>query len=117
MTNTEELSLKKVVQGQVVKWAVGALLTAAVGLTAFYYTTKAEIQYQRSEISELKEAVKEASPEEIGRIKNDLKELQEKVEKISVQVESSTRIMESFKNDQERKVDKMLELLIEIRRQ
>ncbi len=117
MTTTEETTLKKTITSQIVKGGVAVLIAAAIGLTAFYYTTKAEIAYQRTEISELKQAVKEASPQEMTRIKQDVKELKEMFQTLSVQVATTTRLMESFKEDQERKVDKMLELLIEIKRQ
>ena len=116
MTHTEETTLKTM-KKSVIGWLIGLGGAAIIGLTSFYYTTTAEVSNQREEIRELKSAIKEASPQEIGRIKHDLNEIQKELEDLKVQVGSSTRIMESFKQDQERKVDKMLELLIELKRQ
>lgn len=120
MTQTEETTLKQIskhAMKSIVGWGVGILGAAIIGLTAFYYTTKAEIQYQSEEIRELKTAVKEASPEEVARIKQDVKELKNALEDLSIQANSTARVMESFKADMERKSDKMLELLIQIKSQ
>lgn len=116
MTHTEQTTLKEF-KNSAIKWIVGLAGACIIGLTSFYFTTKAEVEYQRQEISELKSVVKEASPQEIGRIKHDLNELKEKVENLAVQASTNARVMESFKSDMERKSDKMLELLIELKRQ
>jgi len=115
MTATEETTLKTIKKG-VIGWGIGLAGAAIIGLTSFYYTTKAEVSDQREEIRELKDAVKTASPEEMKRFKYDLNKIKSEIQELQIQVTTSTRIMESFKQDQERKVDKMLELLIEMKR-
>lgn len=115
MTAQEESTLKTLKKG-FIGWGIGVGGAAIIGLTSFYYTTKAEVSNQREEIRELKAAVKESSPEEINRFKVEITEMRKEVSDLKVQVESSTRIMENFKQQQERQVEKMLDLLIEIKR-
>jgi len=115
MTKHEE-SVLGTIKKQVVVGVVGLCFLAIGGLTSFYYTTKATVNQQSEEIKELKKSVKSADPEQIGRIKYRMQKIEDKMEEVQVQVNSAIRVMESFKADQERKTDRMLELLIEIKR-
>jgi predicted negative regulator of RcsB-dependent stress response len=114
MTATEQ-SWMKTAGKQIISSIVILSIGAIVGLTSFYYKTTAEIASQRETLQEVKASLKESSPEEVKKVKDDMLDLKEQVEAIQIKADVLEKVMTEFKNEQDKKVDKIIDLLIEIK--
>ena len=110
MEEAKEIKLLNTIKTKIIGWIVGSLLTAIVGLTAFYFNTNYVTAQNTTTNKEQSLDIKKIK-DDVSKIKTVpvINQLQIKVIKEDVKrIERSTDKM----ND---KIDKMIEILIEIK--
>jgi len=116
MKDSEERQLIKDAKSTFIKWIIGTILTAIVGLTAFYFNTSYVIAQNTSDIKEIKTEVKKVTTVPVlnqSKIKNIEKELKEFKERQKENHKENKEALKEMRKEQQ----KMMELLYQIKRQ
>ena len=116
MEEAKEIKLLNTIKTKIITWIVGSLLTAVVGLTAFYFNTNYVTAQNSTDVKEIKMELKKVTTvpvlnqNEISNIKKELKEFKQDQKENNKDQKDSTKEMR-------KELKKITELLYQIKNQ
>lgn len=106
----------KEIKSTVIKWIVAAVLAGTVGLTGYFVKQYYDGQYNEKRLTELeKNKSNNISQVEWDTVKKDISLIKEKLTEFETKFSLGQQIAKEFKEEQEKKLDRIYDILIKIR--
>ena len=116
MDEAREIKLLNTIKTKIIGWIVGSLLTAIVGLTAFYFNTNYVTAQNSLDIKQIKSEVKKVTTVPVLN-QNKIKNIEKDVSRIEKNQKDNHKEVKETQKEMRKELQKITELLYQIKSQ